>query len=109
MGFLGKILAEGELTSTITPIYTVQDNQTAYIKYFRVFCDIVSQEKIEVLVQKSGSPLREMYDFTLKFHESADLIDKDSSLVMSPGDKIYAFGSGPSGVHYIISGGLEIS
>ena len=37
MGFQGKILAAGELSNTLVPIYTCPALQTAYAKFFRIY------------------------------------------------------------------------
>lgn len=108
MGFQGKILAAGELNNTISPIYTCPALQTAYAKFFRIYNTNISQETIEIYIQVSGQPIIQQHRFPLLTYESAEIIDKDAAWCLSPGDTIYTKGTSPSGVTYMITGGVEI-
>lgn len=108
MGFLGKLLSTGELGATIAPIYTCPALQTAYVKFFRIYNTNISQETIEIYIQQSGQPIRQMHRFPLSTYESAEIIDKDAAWCLAPGDVIYADGTSASGVTYMLTGGIEI-
>ena len=108
MGFQGKILAAGELSNTLVPIYTCPALQTAYAKFFRIYNTNISKETIEIFIQVSGQPVLQQHRFPLLTYESAEIIDKDAAWCLSPGDSIYSKGTSTSGVTYMITGGVEV-
>lgn len=90
MAFQGKILAAGELSNTLSPIYSCPALQTTYAKFFRIYNTNISQETIEIYIQVSGQPILQQHRFPLLTYESAEIIDKDAAWCLSPGDVIYS-------------------
>lgn len=108
MAFRGQIFAVGSFVPTITQLYSCPNGGTAYIKFFHLHHSGVQPDTVMLYCTKSGLFDVPIGRASLASNESADVIDKDSSLTLSEGDSIKGHILGTaSGLQYFISGGLE--
>lgn len=108
MAFQGKTFAAGHFTNSLSTLYSVPNGNTAYIKFFHIHNNEVIEDTITIYASKSGVGDFVIGKCTLITNESADVIDKDTAIVLQEGDAIKAQTVvSSSGITYFISGGVE--
>ena len=107
MAFTAKSLASGTVASSKTTIYTVPSLTKGYVKFLHVHNAGTATETVIVYAKQSAGSSVIIGRVTLLANEQADIIDKDSSLVLSTSDTIEAQSTNNSNVQYFISGGEE--
>lgn len=103
MGFLGKVLAEGQLASSKDTLYTVPASTTAYIKFFSCFNTNTTDETV-IIYLKPASTSRKVGRAVLSANEQVRFIDKDEALILETGDLIEGETTTASKVDYVILG-----
>lgn len=108
MTVAGKILADGQLPTTKTALYTVPANATAFAPFFsvRVIAGAATQT-VRWFLKKSGSTSREQPQVVIAADESADLLYGDRRATLSAGDVIEGQTTTAAKVDYVISGGED--
>lgn len=98
--FSPKVLAEGQLASTKSTLYTVPGSTSAYIKQISFYNTNASSQTIALYV-KPGATSRQIARYVLAQNEWAIF---DFSTVLETGDLIEASSSNATAVDYVITG-----
>ena len=105
MAIIGKILSQGYLSSSLSPIYTAPLT-TTYVKFFSLYNEAFPATQ-SVLLYASGSGSSIFGRVELNTYESALVIAKDETITLRTGESIYAITTNDSSVAYTLSGGEE--
>lgn len=101
--FAGKVLADGQLATAKTQLYTAGAGVTAFVKRMSIFNTNAAQQTILVYINASGTS-RKWRRYVLEQNESADLLDAGDALILEAGDKIEAETTTSTAVDYFIMG-----
>lgn len=101
--FTGKVLADGQLATTKTQLYTAPADTVAYVKRMSIFNTNAAQQTIVVYINASGTS-RKWRRYVLEQNESADLLDAGDSLILEAADKIEAETTTATAVDFFIMG-----
>lgn len=108
MAFRGRVFAAGWFNTTLTTVYSVPTGRTAYVKYFHIHNETVTEDTLMMYAYRSGVGDLPIGRAALLMNESADVVDKDNSITLMEGDAIKLQSTvSSSGVSYIITGGEE--
>lgn len=107
MAFTAKSLASGSLASSKTTIYTVPSSTKTYIKYLHLHNTGSTTETCIIYAKQSSGTSRIIGRVVLLPNEQADILDKDSSLVLSAADTIEGQSTNASVIDYFMTGGEE--
>lgn len=102
MAVTPKILAEGQLSSTKSTLYTTPASTNTYIKFLTVYNTSATTQEITVYVNAGTS--RAIAHVILEQDEYAKIIDKDESVMLSATQTIEAVTTTDSVVDFVISG-----
>lgn len=102
MAQLPASLADGQLATSITDIYTAAADKAVYPSLLTLFNTNAASQTILIYVTRAGSAARKIYRAVLAQNESAwcDL----KGLILSEGDKIGAETTTATAVDYTLSG-----
>lgn len=109
MPFVAKTLADGQLPTSQTVLYTVPISATCYVKRFSVFNSNAAEQTVEVWINPSGSAARRWRRYVLAQNESADMLDDSDALLLPAGAKVEARTTTGSAVDYFIMGVEEVA
>ena len=98
--FTPKVLADGQLASTKSTLYTVPASTSAYIKEITFYNTNASSQTIALYV-KPGATSRQIARYVLAQNEWAIF---DFSTVLETGDLIEASSTNATAVDYVITG-----
>ena len=100
MAISGKVLADGQLASSKSTLYTVPVSTVGLVKYMSFFNTNTTNETVILYLNASGTS-RRIARFVLGQNESAAI---DCSLSLQAGDLIEAQTTTASMVDYVITG-----
>jgi len=98
-----KLLAEGQVSSSKSTLYTVPALTETMVKYFSIMNTSVTPQSLTVYVNVSGTS-RVIAVASLLQNESLRVIEKEETLSLDSGDKIEAQTTTAGVVDFIISG-----
>lgn len=107
MAFTAGTLADGQVATSVTALYTVPGATTAYLKSVTFLNTNAATQTLIVSVKRSGGTSRKVRQYTLAQNESADYIEPGSALLLSTGDAVEAITTTGTAVDYTVSGVLE--
>jgi hypothetical protein len=97
-----KVLAEGQIASTKSTVYTVPGATSTYVRQMRVYNTSPTTQTV-IIYLKPGATSRKFGRVVLAENESADIFDE--AILLETGDLIEAETTTASVVDYIITGG----
>lgn len=107
MALTPKILADGQLPSSKTALYTVPGSTQAAVKFFRLVNTSGSAVTVNVYVKKSGGTSRRIVpkDYSLSAGAMASVLDYGEVVALAAGDALEGDASSATTVDYLIDGG----
>jgi hypothetical protein len=108
MPLTGKSLADGQLPTSKTTLYTVPASTISYVKHFTCHNTGGASEVITIYIKRSGSTSRVIHTASLATGETSLVAEKDDGWVLSAGDVIEGDTSlSATTVDYTILGGED--
>lgn len=104
--FIPAVVYEGQLATTKTVLYTVPEDNVAYIKQISIYNTNAATQTVKFYV-KPGSTSRTWRRYSLAVDESAELLDQHQVLVLEAGDQIEAETTTASAVDCFIIAVIE--
>jgi hypothetical protein len=105
MSMDGKLLADGQVATTESVIYTVPANSTAFIKSVSFHNTNAATQTLIMYVRNGASASRAVARWSLKQNETAFY---NASLALEDGDTIRAVTTTANAVDYVITGVLQL-
>jgi len=104
--FIGGSLAQGNLATTKTTLYTVPAVTVAFIKSLTLFNDNAAEQTV-LLFLNTGGGSRKWRRFVLAQNESAKAIEPGGQIILKAADIIEAQTTTASAVPFTLTGVLE--
>ena len=107
MSINGKILAQGYIPTSQGTLYTLSGSRT-YVKFFSLYnTGNIGIPTQSILISVSSSMSTIIGRVELQLSESALVIGKDETLILSSGDKLEGITNDTNTIQYTIIGGIE--
>lgn len=104
--FTAGSLADGQLETSETVIYTVPAATVAYLKTLLLFNTNAATQTIILWIKRSGGTARKWRQISLAQNESADALE-GTNLQLSAGDSVEGSTTTGAAVDYTITGVVE--
>lgn len=101
--FNAKVLAEGQLPTSKTALYTVPASTVAYVKLFDMLNTNAAQQTIIIYLNTAGTS-RSYGRAILEINEFASVLSDSETIELQAGDTIEAQTTTASAVDYTITG-----
>lgn len=102
----GKVLADGQMATTKTAMYTVPAATTAYIRNINLFNTNAAEQTIIIYLNTSGTS-RQIARIILAQNESAHLLDLGECIVLEAADVLEGLTTTATAVDFVVLGGTE--
>src|SRR3990167_7196303 len=100
-----KVLADGQLPSSQTTLYTVPASTSVYVSMINIVNTNASPQSVDFWINASGSARRLFHVDGLAQYER---IEFEAGLILETGDIIQAQTNTASAVDYVITGVTEV-
>jgi hypothetical protein len=108
MSFVGKTLADGQLPTTQTAIYTVPASTRAIIKSADFVNNIATVQAVQLWIKRSGGTSRRVCAVSnLSVDEKIEAVSDGESWSLAAGDIIEGMTTTAAAVDYTITGAEE--
>lgn len=105
--FVAGTIAQGQIPSALSPIFTVPAASFAYLKFFNLYSNAPAPQTVVIFIVQSGQPPRRWRRILLTPDQSYDVLEDDRSLELAAGDSLQAITTDGSLVDFYISGVIE--
>jgi len=108
MSFVGKTLADGQLPTTQTALYTVPASTRAIIKSFDLINNIATVQTVQIWIKRSGGTSRRAVNVgSLSIDERIEALSDGESWTLAAGDSIEGMTTTAAAIDYTITGAEE--